>query len=309
MESRKLDLESITDGKLFNGEVGVLESAIKTASNGAYLAMKVTDGTTTRQAKMWQYTQEFKPEVGAVIQIRGTGNLYNGNVDLNIKRWHPGTGDINEYRKQSVLKPSVLLEEYKLLLGRIKDVELYRACMCLLESYDTQFLYEAPAAVSVHHDCVGGWLQHSVEVCTLALNMALIYSDSRINLDYVIAGSLLHDVGKLRTYEWKGIAVDMTHAGRFNDHIVEGIRMLSEHGFTQDLLYHIVASHHGKLEYGSPVLPGCIEAYIVSEADMISSRVAIFEEEHKQGTGWSDQKNFYLGRRIWRGEEMEDERR
>lgn len=302
----KVDLSTVLDGTIVNGEVGVIESAIKTASNGnPYLMMKVTDGAISKGVKIWSYMRDDKPETGDVISIRGVGNAFNGQVEIHAKIWKPGTTHINEFRKKSKLLPSVLLQEYRLLLGRIDDVDLYNTCMCMLETFDDEFLMAAPAAKGVHHDCVGGWLQHSVEVCATAINLAMVYPDPRMNMDYVIAGALLHDIGKLRTYEWKGIAVDMTNAGKFNDHIVEGIRMLSEHGFTQDILFHIIASHHGKLEYGSPVLPGCLEAYIVSEADMISSRVSLFEEEQKLGTGWGDQKNFYLGRSIWRGEENE----
>lgn len=299
----KLDLTNLSTGDIIRGEVGVIEASIRAAANGNYLSMTVTDGTTQQTAKIWQYNRGIIPQIGTIITVVGTVTEYKGNKDLNCKNWIPAEGDINEYRKSSVQEVEVLWDTLVHLTSYINDVSL-RENICILLDKNIDTLKTHPAAKGVHHDYVGGLIHHIIEVTTIAMDIANRLKEVNtlleINIDHVIAGALLHDIGKLRSYGWEGISPVMTNTGKFNDHIVEGIQLLTEEQFCPTWLIHIVASHHGKLEYGSPILPATLEAYIVSEADMISSKAAIFIEEMKSGSGWTDKKNFFLGRNIYR---------
>ena len=137
------------------------------------------------------------------------------------------------------------------------------------------------SAKAVHHVGIGGNLAHTLEVFNYGLIIAarLINQGRSVNMDLVRAGALLHDVGKAFTYVVTGPVIDYTFEGQLLDHIIIGIKLLEEALAVVDetyrdagiLLAHIIASHHGQLEYGSPVTPKFAEAYIVNLADGISA--------------------------------------
>lgn len=290
-------------GEVVRQEVGVLESAIKQASNGPYLLLKVTDGTSSIVCKQWSYQKETVPEVGSVVEIRGTVGEYKGVKDVNLLLWKPTEGaDISQFRKQASDEPKLYFDKIVDKLVGIRNQEVYTATMDILSKYKERLMY-VPAAVGCHHDTNGGLLQHMYEVMKIAADVGEFYGKiMKVDMSYVIAGAILHDIGKVICYDFEGIAPVMTDKGKFSDHIVYGPIMVSEF-IDDEQLVHIIASHHGKKEYGSPVVPCTIEAYIVSVADELSAKMHVFKDELEAGTGWNDSRNFYLGTRVFRGNE------
>ena len=143
-----------------------------------------------------------------------------------------------------------------------------------------------PAATNVHHNYKSGLLQHSVNVVKNAYNIAFNYTD--IDLDIVLASAILHDIGKIYEYDEDG---SISGEGKLFDHINIGTRMLFEeyyHGkdsvynFSERDIYsiaHVILSHHGKLEWGSPRTPATQEAMIVHYADYIDTNMFIAHKE------------------------------
>ncbi len=139
-----------------------------------------------------------------------------------------------------------------------------------------------PASVAGHHARLGGLLQHTVEVAGIATEIARHHT-TWVNPDVVVAGALLHDIGKLESYRWKG-AFDHTVPGSVIGHVVLGARMLDRRARAESpmpcteeellALEHILLSHHGQLEFGSPVQPMNLEAEIIHQADNASAKTA-----------------------------------
>ena len=182
-----------------------------------------------------------------------------------------------------------------------------------------------PAAVSLHHAYVNGLLEHALAVANSALSMAQSYSRAfYIDLDVVIAGALLHDLGKLESYRMSP-APDVTVEGNVVDHIVLGYHRLmtlvneyrekmsaieaNAKGTTVPsdnrvlAMGHILVSHHGTREFGSPVLPATPEALIVSVADELDFKLFCWKEHTSQLEGGKEVTEFVppVQRRFWKG--------
>ena len=178
-----------------------------------------------------------------------------------------------------------------------------------------------PAAVSMHHAYVSGLLEHSVAVANSALNMARSYKDAfYIDTDVVIAGALLHDMGKLESYRLSP-APEVTVEGNVVDHIVLGyhrfMTLANEYRKTGAdtkgtnapsenrmlAIGHILVSHHGTREFGSPVLPSTPEALIVSVADELDFKLFCWKEHTSQLEGGKEVTEYVssVQRRFWKG--------
>ena len=168
-----------------------------------------------------------------------------------------------------------------------------------------------PAAVSLHHAYVGGLLEHSLSVAAGARDLAKHYNAQGLDVDLslVIAGGLLHDIGKLEAYVLTPIP-QMTVPGNVADHIVLGyhrfMTLAGEEGLDSDAalaLGHIIVSHHGRREYGSPVLPATPEAMIVSAADDLDFKVFYWRSQIEALDDKHDVTDYIplMERRFWRG--------
>ena len=168
-----------------------------------------------------------------------------------------------------------------------------------------------PAAVSLHHAYTGGLLEHSVSVALGAKNMAAHYSDFKIPVDsdLLIAGALLHDIGKIEAYK-NTIPPQVAISGNIIEHVSLGYAMFKNFADTENLdenislaLAHIILSHHGKLEFGSPVLPETPEAMIVSAADDIDFKLSFWKNQIELMNPLNDVTDFLpmIERRLWRG--------
>ena len=166
---------------------------------------------------------------------------------------------------------------------------MYESCQDLL--------LVVPGALNIHHAIVGGTLIHSLDVAKIGLSIANTIKISDKSL--VVAGALLHDIGKLRTYTLDGASIVMTDDGKLFEHLYMGCSMIESLGGTLvksqedarklDLLMHIVLSHHGSLEMGSVVNTMSIEAVIVSTSDNLDAlQYVITKASESTETFWTD---------------------
>lgn len=250
----------------------VVSSEIKfTKDQKPYLLMYLTDGYDTIKAKFWEYKNNFSISKNTIVDVSAVVKDWQGIKELNVKKidineskhiydFAPkGNFNINEYLN---VKLPNLIE--KINNTYLRDI-VYKAFM------DNINLWKViPAAQKNHHAYVGGNLKHSVDVVEKAKALADVIQNA--NSDLCIAGGLLQDFRKLWTYYFDGATIEITNEGRMLNHIVIGIRELEkyrnvENSKVMDLLQHIIASHHSKLEWGSPTTPLFMEAWIVA-ADM-----------------------------------------
>ena len=179
-------------------------------------------------------------------------------------------------------------------LNQIEDNDIKSLVYTIYNHYFEQ-IYTWPAAVSVHHNIKHGLFLHLMNVTQQAIDIAKNYTD--INLDVVIAGAMLHDIGKIKEYTNDGKISDI---GKYQDHISLGYNIICE--YTRDnknkyieMLKHIILSHHGKLEWGSPKPPVNKEAFIVHMADYIDTNMYILHEAYKKVSCGESTYNKYMG--------------
>lgn len=185
-----------------------------------------------------------------------------------------------------------------------KNRILYKICSKALDMYKEKISYY-PAAVSVHHAFKGGWVLHTVKMCRMADKIASIYN---LDKDLLICGTLMHDMGKLEEYSTDTISTKVTGLGALIGHPVIGTHIVNYivskycdiNNMTDSdkedvmLLNHMLLSHHGELQYGSPVVPKIPEAVVLHEIDMIDSRINMFSGVYDTMSAGETHKDYLI---------------
>ena len=273
----------------------LVTNVTKGTSNSGQLYLTVTfqDNTGQIDGRIWDASdldvETFKQ--GTFIKIVADVIEYRGNLQLKVI-----TGEtvnlkdikIEDYTLTSPVKLSELKAELDRFLNSIADEDLFSITERLIsDHYDAYITY--PAACRLHHEYTHGLLEHTLTLASLADGIIDYYTklydgDWLIDRDLVIAGILIHDLGK--TMELSGpVLTTYTLKGKLVGHIsilnAELWRVADELGITSEkvtLLSHIVLSHHGKMEYGSPVVPMTKEALLVSMVDDLDAKMKQIEK-------------------------------
>lgn len=250
-------------------------------------------------------------EVGSTIKmayIIENGNVVCHGYEVTEPRPELDWSVLPPHKNIRLKEEEVNVQVYKNILvnyiNQIMNSEIRRFVINILEKKSSMF-FIWPAATNVHHNYRSGLLQHTVNVVRTAVNLAYIYSD--IDLDLLIAGSVLHDIGKIYEYSEDG---SVSGEGVLFDHINIGTRIIFEeyyHG--EDSVYsfpekdlqhlsHILLSHHGKLEWGSSRTPATKEAMIVHYADYIDSNMFTIHRELSNLELGQSAKSKYVGQVV-----------
>lgn len=195
----------------------------------------------------------------------------------NKNLWHFNKyGEKNLKTKIIKTEPSTGLDELKLTLGhginKIKEEELKESIIQLLDKHPV--FYSGPGAKLKHHDYKCGLFEHTIQVLKLSMMISKIIG-TVVDYDLLIAGAILHDIGKINCYEQFENHIDITDTFLTQDHIINGTKIVSQEIQSEKLddILHIIASHHRLKEWGSPVEPNSIEAWIIHFADNISAKI------------------------------------
>lgn len=303
--------------KEYNNAVMVEQASVGVARNkNKYLDLKLFDGSTSLMGKVWNFSGEA-PTVGSIIVARFIMGEYNNAKQITISAWRPleeadGVGR-EDFVKHSKLSREALHAMTASLIEHIEDEEYKFIVDTIYAEFKEDFL-EAPAALKHHQNYLGGLAEHSIGVATKAVALA----DEPTNIPLVIAGGLLHDIGKIFTYDWSGTTLAMTDSGKLLDHIALGLKIMQymlprflalnpemalTPSFRQKLrmIDHVIVSHHGCKEYGSPVTPKFKEAFLVSQADASDATISnINEVLEANDRPWTDYHRD-LGGELLRG--------
>ncbi|WP_018962713.1 3'-5' exoribonuclease YhaM family protein [Coprothermobacter platensis] len=243
--------------------------------------------------------QMISVENGQVVCCSGNVGEFNSDVTIYLSGIEKvDLSEIDESTMAllypSVSNPEELKEELRSLVDSVQSAEMKLLLeYVLLEKIWTEFI-KKPAAKSIHHARVGGLLEHSVHVAQIVDKLSSFYPE--VNRDLAVTGALLHDIGKVEEMSIPG--GDYTDNGKLLGHVVHGTLMLSQfadelgidEGLKQALL-HIVLSHHGEKEWGSPVKPKTLEALLVSMADRTDAYLdhaqEIYRDTKAKGLKWS----------------------
>jgi len=260
-----------------------------------------------------RYKGEF--EAGEFVRVEGRGSLYNGQVQLvlsSIRRINPEQDRLQGFREEECIlsAPRPIDEMWEELQGHLRDVknDHLRVLLNRIVADNEAQLRIWPAAQQIHHAYRGGFLEHIAKMAEVGRLIARAYG---ANEDLVIAGVVLHDIGKLQELAYEGGSGSYTRDGNLVGHIALGLMMVREttqgiSGFPGELraqIEHLVASHHGTREYGSPVEPKTIEAFILASVDELDAKLnqvrrAIKEDpSDDEFTSW----NKRLGRVLYKG--------
>jgi len=308
-------VENLREGDVVNDLYAVkIKNPPRAYKRGTWFGLVATDKTGEISVRFWggdnkdrvkRLYDSFK--VGDVIQVRlGNVEIYEDKPQISInetvgglRRCTPNEYDVRDFVPSLDDKEiKELLEVMKKDIASVENAQLKNLLNLFFNDSDFVKDYShSPSAITHHHNYVGGNLEHSVGVVRLCKNICGMYEN--INKDLVITGGILHDIGKIKEYR-VGAAVDKTDEGNFIGHIVMGDRWIREKigelrekgkDFDQgleDKLCHIMLSHHGKYEFGSPRMPKIIEACIVHAADMMDSHVKNFIQTIEEGRKTSE---------------------
>lgn len=241
-----------------------------------YLSIILQDVTGNLDAKKWEVSDSDLNIIvpGQIIGVQGVLLKYRGKPQLkisNVFQCSQSMIDRSKYTQTAPLSRELMIQEVRDFIDKIKDKDIKAVCEGVLkdnwESYIT-----FPAAKTIHQAYETGLLFHSLSVCKIGYSIAKLYPDL-FDMDYVIAGCLMHDIGKVQEFNGP-VGTEYTRIGKLESHIQIGAMIVNrkclELHISQektDLLTHIILSHHGVPEYGSPIVPKTPEAYLVHVAD------------------------------------------
>lgn len=250
-----------------------------------YLDLVLADAEGEAVAKLWDYNRAVQGEyqAGDVVKVRGSITIWKDAEQLKIERIRKSTPadnvDMSGLLPCAPFDPAWLYDELFELAGSFHDDDLRRLVQYLLRENRERLLY-FPAAVKLHHATRGGLLHHSWTIVQLAKGVCATYP--LLNTDLVYAGAILHDIGKLDEFETNelGLASAYSDAGQLLGHINIGVSVIASTAellgvpqHTAMLLEHMLLSHHGAPEFGSPKMPMFPEAEVLSELDLLDSRM------------------------------------
>jgi 3'-5' exoribonuclease len=272
-------------------------------SGESYATFLLADRTGEIPAVLWEGVEDVSKTVGEgdVVKIQGTAGSYQGSPQLALTRMRPAQPSeivLEDYHPRSALDPEELLERLRGAAERVANPHLKRLLADILASEAVRpRLREAPAAKTLHHATLGGLLEHTASVVGLCERLAEHYP--AVERDMLVAGAILHDIGKIRELTWER-GFDYTDTGRLIGHITLGALLVEEHirrlpdfpAALADRLLHCILSHHGELEWGSPKRPKTLEAIVLHYAEDLDGKVNAFQAFSRahpdpQRPGWT----------------------
>lgn len=253
-----------------------------------YFALTLGDRTGQIEARMWDTDGAGEFNAGDVVKVQGEVSRYNEKFQIKvrkIRRAAPGEYALADFVPQSERDIGEMWAELEGWVASFSDPHL----KALLEAFlcdkgIAAALREAPAAKGLHHAWIGGLLEHILSLMGLCDQVARHYP--HVNRDLVLTGVVLHDIGKLRELSW-GTSFDYTLEGQLLGHITIGLGMIEEKiagipdfpAAKRLMVEHLVLSHHGKYEYGSPKLPMTAEAIMLHYLDDLDAKMQTVRSE------------------------------
>ncbi len=314
---KKIFVKGLETGKSIEGQFIVVEKTKEKAKTGrVYITVKLADKTGRVSGKIWDNAESNYVlfDKGDVVFVKGATSTYKGVLEIHInsiKKCRENEFDAEDFLPVTNKDRKVMLDKLVKMINSVNNSYLKSLLENIFsDEHIKKGMINAPASVSIHHAYIGGLLEHTLNVARICDDISELYPE--IDRDLVVSGALLHDIGKIEEYTFTGI-IQQTNKGKLVGHIALGAMLVQERiekisDFPEELalsLIHLIISHHGEYEFGSPKLPQTVEAATLAYADLLDSKVKSFIEFADDSTdGWSKYISF-LGRRIYTGKKEE----
>jgi 3'-5' exoribonuclease len=281
-----------------------------------YLNLTFMDRTGSLKGVLWENVEGAADRISAgdYVQVKGSVSEYRGMLQLVVRSAirtaaeHVEPADFLPVTSRNI---DAMFEKLIQITDTIKTPCFHDLFRLFWEDAELVRLFKAaPAAKKMHHAYIGGLLEHTLSMAILVDKLAGHYTG--VDRDLLLAGAILHDIGKIREFEFIS-HIDYTSEGRLLSHIVIGIQIIDEKmklikDFPEEqavLLKHLVVSHHGVREFGSPELPKTIEAVLLNHIDEIDSKVKGIREfmaSEDPNASWTSyhkllDRHFYMGKK------------
>jgi 3'-5' exoribonuclease len=292
-----------------------LSKDLRQGRGGEYLSVVLQDATGQLAARVFDNVAHASEEfdAGEFVKALGRTQIHQGRLQLVVERIRRVMdGDTRDgFREEDCTERAPrpveeMWQELERLVGAVENPHLRELLARVVAEHEAR-LRVWPAAMSVHHAYRGGFLEHVLKVAETARALARAYG---ADVDVVTAGALLHDIGKLRELEFE-TTVTYTRDGNLLGHITIGVMLVREAaraiaGFPDALrthVEHVVLSHHGERELGSPVVPMTAEAFIVATADDLDARLHQVRRALASDAGDGEFTPYLprLERKLWKG--------
>ncbi|HCI29143.1 MAG TPA: HD domain-containing protein [Fervidobacterium sp.] len=298
------ELEKYVD-KDIDGIFKVKSKKLQETKDGKkFLLLTLEDRTGSIRAVDWYNaeTNDQMLQLGSVVSVVGKIVYFDDRLQINISSSESAVRKLNEDQydiERFVSKISNPEELYKELVRIVQTVidKDYRRVLEIFFIEDKSFVEafkSAPAGMRIHHAYIGGLLEHSLNVAKLVDQVCRIYT--QLDRDLLVTGALVHDIGKIKEYVVNQKGIEVTTEGELLGHIIMGVEMINQkvRGVPYDKLLrlkHLIASHHGEYEWGSPVIPKTAEALIlhyIENMDSKINRVLQIIDREERGKEWSE---------------------
>lgn len=315
-------IKDLADKTEVNSVYRIANKQVRLNRNGdSYLQVEIYDKTGALTVRLWNAGENVYRafEVGDYALILGKAQVFQGNLQIIAKKiLHTEEDAYNpdDYVKQSEIDVTKLVKRLRALVETIKTPSLRNLADCLLvdNEFMTRFC-DAPAGVKNHHAYKGGLLEHTLTVMELADKTAALYPI--LNRDLLLTGALVHDISKIDEIRFD-VEITYSDEGQLLGHLIMGVEKLNEKiaeserhsgeemsDYLKTQLKHLIISHHGEYEFGSPKLPMTLEAVALHYLDCMDSKIIGFaqliQEDMNEDSNWTCYVPS-LQRKIFKGE-------
>jgi 3'-5' exoribonuclease len=303
-------INDIVPGEQIDDVYIVRDPILRSTTRGdLYIAMFLLDRTGQLNGRMWQATEAVYnslPKPG-FVHVHGRSELYQNNLQIIINNINPidaSKVSIEDFLARTKKDTKQMFKEVKDILTRIKNQQLKALVGEFISDSELMKKFcESPAAIKLHHSYLGGLLEHTHNVLRLAVSILPLYP--QLQADLILAGVFLHDIGKTDelTYD---MAFSYTDSGQLIGHITKSFAMMNRKAdvlaakgtpidkSVLDALGHIILSHHGQYEFGSPKLPATPEAfmvYYIDDLDAKMNQVTMAIDNEQNDSNWTNWQN------------------
>jgi 3'-5' exoribonuclease len=275
-----------------------------------YLSLQLRDRTGQVEGRVWDRAEEIAKRFDRddVVEVSGSAIAYQGRIQFkvhDVRKAEEGAKELSEYLPVTRKGIDALWTTLQGYIAEVADADLKRLLSAVFpdppETDVARRFRQAPGGKTMHHDYIGGLLEHTVSVAGICRILSSHYEG--VDADLLLSGAALHDIGKVHELSYEG-AFDYTDEGRLLGHLYMGAEYVDRvcsalPGFPEGkrmLLKHMILSHHGELEYGSPKRPKTLEAVLLHFVENMDAKVTAFHdamEGLREGARWTDYQRMF----------------